>query len=95
MTSKEQDDPISFSPNAIKVLEYRYLLRDKDGNFTETPSGMFRRVARHIASIEEDPDFYEGKYYEIMANLEFLPNSPVLFNAGTPVKQMSACFVHG
>jgi len=93
MINDEQDDPISLSLNAIQVLEYRYLLRDKNGEFLETPAGMFRRVARHIASIENDKEKYEQDFYEMMTHLEFLPNSPVLFNAGTPVGQMSACFV--
>lgn len=33
------------------------------------------------------------KYYEIMVNLQFLPNSPTLMNANTSICQLSACFV--
>ena len=45
-------DKLELSQNAIKVLEKRYLKRDKDGNCMETPADMFRRVADSIADAE-------------------------------------------
>jgi ribonucleoside-diphosphate reductase alpha chain len=85
--------------NAIKVLEKRYLIRDKDGNVLETPEEMFRRVARTVAAAdkdfvsEEELQAIEQSFYDMMTNLEFLPNSPTLMNAGRPLGQLSACFV--
>jgi len=85
--------------NALKVLEKRYLLKDRDGNPIETPDGLFRRVARAVAEAEhgygtgEEPDEREEVYYKMMASLKFLPNSPTLMNAGTSLGQLSACFV--
>lgn len=85
------------SENAIKVLERRYLLRDQEGNIVETPDELFRRVAENVASAEEryggDPGRWEQVFYEVMAGLEFLPNSPTLMNAGTILQQLAACFV--
>ncbi|MCL0084285.1 vitamin B12-dependent ribonucleotide reductase [Dehalococcoidia bacterium] len=90
---------MEIAPNAMVVLERRYLRKDKDGQVVESPQELFRRVARHIASAEEiyDPQAdirsWEEKFYRIMADLEFLPNSPTLMNAGRELGQLSACFV--
>ena len=75
--------------NALEVLKARYLLKNEKGRIIETPSKMFRRVARAIATSRRE----EEDFYKMMSKLEFLPNSPTLFNAGAPLKQLSACFV--
>ncbi|MCJ7575677.1 MAG: vitamin B12-dependent ribonucleotide reductase [Dehalococcoidia bacterium] len=90
---------MKLSDNALRVLERRYLTKDGEGKVVETPQGLFRRVARHIASAElvynpkADASLYEEAFYKLMENLEFLPNSPTLMNAGHELGQLSACFV--
>jgi len=83
--------------NALTVLERRYLLRDEQGRIIETPGQLFRRVAHAIASVEAkhggNVTKKEEEFHRLMSSLEFLPNSPTLFNAGAPLKQLSACFV--
>ena len=90
---------MKFSQNAMKVLEERYLLKNKSGKTIETPEKMFRRVAKTVAAVDK---FYDKKvnvnktekeFHQMLANLEFLPNSPTLMNAGTDINQLSACFV--
>ncbi|MFW6149975.1 MAG: adenosylcobalamin-dependent ribonucleoside-diphosphate reductase [Chloroflexota bacterium] len=93
-----QDD-LKLGINAIKVLERRYLLKDDEGNVTESPMGLFRRVARAVASAERsfEPDAdvsaLQEDFFGLMSRLEFLPNTPTLMNAGTNLGQLSACFV--
>ncbi|MGB9676233.1 MAG: vitamin B12-dependent ribonucleotide reductase [Candidatus Bathyarchaeales archaeon] len=83
--------------NALEVLNRRYLLKDETERIVETPSQMFVRVARAIAKVDKEygdnPEESEKTFYEMMARLEFIPNSPTLFNAGTDLGQLSACFV--
>jgi ribonucleoside-diphosphate reductase alpha chain len=89
-------DDLKLGITAVHVLERRYLLRDEDNKIMETPGGMFRRVAKAVAAAEKKygrEKEAEDAFYEIMANLEFLPNSPTLMNAGTRIGQLSACFV--
>ena len=88
---------MELSANAMEVLNRRYLQRNDKGKVVEKPEQMFARVARNIASVDliygEDADKSAEKFYEVMTNLEFLPNSPTLMNAGTRLQQLSACFV--
>ncbi len=90
---------IRLSPNALRVLEKRYLAKDSTGRVIETLEEMFHRVARGIAAAElafnpqGDVAFWEKEFYQFMASSEFLPNSPTLMNAGRELGQLSACFV--
>ncbi|MEA4926640.1 MAG: vitamin B12-dependent ribonucleotide reductase [Syntrophomonadaceae bacterium] len=90
---------VNLTATARTVLEKRYLKKVND-QVIETPEDMFYRVARVIADIEHlygktAPEIKEltQEYYEMMANLEFMPNSPTLMNAGRDLGQLSACFV--
>ncbi len=90
----------SLSENAQLVLEKRYLAKDEEGRCVETPEDMFKRIARFIASADllygKDAAFLghaANRFYEMMARLEFIPNSPTLMNAGRPLGQLAACFV--
>ena len=90
---------MNLSENAKKVLDARYLRRDVKGHIIENPEELFRRVAKSVAQAEstfgakDKAEYWEEKFYEELTSFEFLPNSPTLMNAGTPVGQLSACFV--
>lgn len=87
------------SPNSLNVLERRYLRRDDTGHLIETPTTLFQRVAEAVATADifynpqADVKKTREEFYKVMTNLEFLPNSPTLMNAGTELGQLSACFV--
>ncbi len=87
------------STNALRVLEARYLRRDAERRIVETPDQLFHRVARAVAQAEllvgsaADADRWQETFHALLSALDFLPNSPTLMNAGTPLGQLSACFV--
>lgn len=85
------------SDNAAEVFVRRYVRKGEDGNPAEAPVDTFRRIARTVAA----PDQKYGRsskaseriFFQLLANFLFVPNSPTWTGAGTPLGQLSACFV--
>ncbi|PMP68667.1 MAG: ribonucleoside-diphosphate reductase, adenosylcobalamin-dependent [Thermodesulfobacterium geofontis] len=91
---------VNLRESALIILRQRYLLKNEKNEVIETPEELFERVAKAVASAEANfsrdsyiSEKYAEKFYEMMVNLDFLPNSPTLMNAGCPLGQLSACFV--
>ena len=84
-----------FSENARVIMEKRYLRKDEQGNPLETAEDLFGRVAQAVALGEKEGqrELWEGRFFDTLASLQFLPNSPTLVNAGTGRGCLSACFV--
>ncbi|MEE9503124.1 MAG: adenosylcobalamin-dependent ribonucleoside-diphosphate reductase [Candidatus Aminicenantaceae bacterium] len=85
-----------FSQNAMRILKARYFMKSEDGEFLdESPSDLFSRVARHIASAEEttnEQKKWENRFFKLMIARDFMPNSPTLTGSGRDMC-LSACFV--
>jgi ribonucleoside-diphosphate reductase alpha chain len=99
MKTRPRITPPRLSWNARTVLRQRYLAKNAKGIVVESPADMFWRVAHDIALAEQRypptarrPNLAR-QFYDLMASLTFLPNSPTLMNAGRPLQQLSACFV--
>jgi ribonucleoside-diphosphate reductase alpha chain len=90
---------MNISANAQKVLESRYFRKDREGNLIETPDELFQRVARSVSQAElhfentRQAAQWEDEFLAALTNLDFLPNSPTLMNAGLQQGQLSACYV--
>ncbi len=90
----------NWSESALRVMQERYLAR-QGGKVLETPEGMCWRVAAELASAEEKwgkspEEIHEiaCRFYDLMVDGVFLPNSPTLMNAGKQNGlQYSACYV--
>lgn len=99
-TKIDPSKKLNISENCFKVLERRYLKKDKNGKIIETPIEMFRRVASGIVhadrlygATDNEIKETEEKFYNCLTDFEFMPNSPTLMNAGKDLGQLSACFV--
>lgn len=79
---------IALTAESQTVLEARYLRKG------ETVSELFKRVAAWVAKAQDKNSAKAvQEYFDLLSSLEFLPNSPTLFNAGKPKAQLAACFV--
>lgn len=92
--------PVQLTENALRVLRARYLKRDEQGELLETPLELYERVAGAIARVEslysesrEVRSEWETRFFNLMADRRFMPNSPTLMNAGREMGMLSACFV--
>lgn len=90
----------SFQNMRREILRRRYLRKNKDGKVTETEDQMYRRVANTMATVEAkygateaQVKAYADKFYQLMKDYKFLPNTPTLMNSGREDGVLSACFV--
>ncbi len=88
---------INVTENSELVLKKRYVLKDRDGNYAETLHEMFWRVASFIARAEfehgGDAQAWAERFYDLLTDMRFLPNSPTFTGANTPLGNLSACYV--
>ena len=80
------EEKLCLSENALKVLEKRYLKRDKDGKPTETANDLCLRVASTLANADKQ---FGASDEEIKKECEWIKNNlgtntPIHFSAFHP-----------
>ena len=90
----------SLTDQALTVATKRYFLKDSNGDVIEDIDKLFERVANAIAEPEKsygkldvERKLVASDFKDMLSNLDFVPNSPTLMNAGTKQGTLSACFV--
>ncbi|MCE4616410.1 MAG: adenosylcobalamin-dependent ribonucleoside-diphosphate reductase [Aeropyrum sp.] len=83
-------DDEGFTYNAIRVLMARYMVRDENGRYLETPSMVMERVAHGFGDRVDS-----RRLYRLLVERRFMFNSPTLFNmfADGARGTLSACYV--
>src|SRR3989440_12103583 len=86
-TMLEQQKQTQLEGIRQKVFMDRYSLKDPSGQPLEFyPEHLWTRVARGIASVEtteEKQAYWEKRFYEALANFQFVPGGRILAGAGS------------
>lgn len=84
-------------PLAEQIWDMKYRLKDQQGNPIDlTVEDTWRRVAKSLASVEKDPDYWEERFYEVLENFSFIPAGRINAGAGTDRNvTLFNCFVMG
>ena len=88
---------MKLNANAERVLASRYYLKNDKGETIEGWKELCKRVCSAVAQAEEKEngniDKWTTTFFDMMYSLDFLPNSPTMFNAGKEKGMLSACFI--
>ncbi len=90
---KEITQPVKGNVSVVHLLHKglkNYDARNK--NMKKFMSNLYDLAANNQKCIRPVQETAQ-KFYNMMANFEFLPNSPTLMNAGRDLQQLSACYV--
>ncbi|MFH0868272.1 MAG: adenosylcobalamin-dependent ribonucleoside-diphosphate reductase [Candidatus Woesearchaeota archaeon] len=96
---EKPEDLFSRVANNIALADAKYLLKEEIGQatgqeyFEFVKTKEFKNLLRKNKKVKSRIEKTEKEFYNMMASLDFLPNSPTLFNAGRSLQQLAACFV--
>jgi len=85
------------APIAEQIWDMKYRLKDAAGAvLDESVEDTWRRIARDLASVEEDQAVWEDRFYAALEDFKFLPAGRITAGAGTGRSvTLFNCFVMG
>jgi len=85
------------APISQSIWDMKYRFKTPEGEvIDETVEDSWRRVARSLASVEDDAAKWESEFYAALENFKFLPAGRILAGAGTERSvTLFNCFVMG
>ncbi|MRU16500.1 adenosylcobalamin-dependent ribonucleoside-diphosphate reductase [Roseovarius sp. A21] len=85
------------APIAQSIWDMKYRLKEADGTpIDETVEDTWRRIARALAKVENDPDHWEERFYAALEDFKYLPAGRITAGAGTARSvTLFNCFVMG
>ncbi len=90
---------MELTPEALRLFNARYALKNARGEPVETPEAAAWRLARAAALAErpKERSYWADRFFGIIAAKDFLPSTPIWANVGKPGRpwQPAACFVLG
>ncbi len=93
---KERDVYSDYVPRNVTLSKYEREMLQRAYSSLNSDRAMkvsFNDVLKILDEKWNKIEEIAKRFYEIMVNLQFIPNSPTLMNANTSLGQLSACFV--
>lgn len=90
-------EQIFAAPIAEQIWDMKYRLKEADGTPIDTTvQDTWRRIAKDLASVEENKDEWEQKFYDALSDFKYLPAGRITAGAGTGRSvTLFNCFVMG
>ncbi|WP_415404002.1 adenosylcobalamin-dependent ribonucleoside-diphosphate reductase [Tateyamaria sp. SN3-11] len=85
------------APIAEQIWDMKYRFKEADGTPIDvTVEDSWRRIARDLAQVEDDPSAWEDTFYAALEDFKFLPAGRITAGAGTARSvTLFNCFVMG
>ncbi len=85
------------APISESIWDMKYRFKDADGTVHDaTVEDSWRRVARSLAAVEDQPGDWEPRFYSALEDFQYLPAGRILAGAGTGRSvTLFNCFVMG
>lgn len=81
--------------SSLRLLLSRYVIRQKDGNYIETPQEMYMGIAMHLGKGEKEENRrnFVVELYDILSQQKVTMATPTMSNSRKPYHQLSSCFI--